>query len=157
MIKTVFDDMIAELKRIKPETIYARSVTTEALDEAANANRDQLEKGMLDNEQTTGGYAAGTVARNRERTTKVSTSDVIKFKDTGKFHKTIKAKVTRDGEIKLTSASKKAQLAQDYVDKKGLTTGNVLGLTDENLHAWYKQFVEDEFRRNLLNRILYRA
>ena len=157
MIKTVFDDLIAELKRIKPETIYARSITTEALDEAANANRDQLDKGMLDNGQTTGGYSKATVARNRERTTKVSTSDVIKFKDTGKFHKTIKAKITRDGEIKITSNSKKAQLAQDYVDKKGLTTGNVLGLTDENLQAWYKQFVEDDFKRNLLNRILYGA
>lgn len=157
MIKTVFDDLIKELKRIKPETIYSRSVSTEALDEAANANRDQLEKGILDNGQTTGGYSSATVARNRERTTKVSTSDVIKFKDTGKFHKTIKAKIARDGNLSLTSSSKKAQLAQEYVDKKGLSTGSVLGLTDDNLEKWYNQFVQDTFKRNLLNRILYGA
>jgi hypothetical protein len=152
MIKTVFDDLIKELKRIKPETVYSRSVTTEALDEAANANRDQLEKGILDNGQTTGGYSSATVARNRERTTKVSASDVIKFKDTGKFHKTIKAKITRDGNLQLTSASKKLQYAEDYVEG---VSGNVLGLTDENLEKWYNQFVQDTFKRNLLNRILY--
>jgi plastocyanin len=155
MIKTVFDDLIAELKRIKPETIYSRSVTTEALEEAANANRDQLDKGMLDNGQTTGGYAKNTETKyNDTRTTKVSAGDAVKFKDTGKFHKTIKAKVTRDGEIKITSASKKLEYAKDYISGK---SGNVLGLTDENLQAWYKQFVEDDFKRNLLNRILYGA
>jgi hypothetical protein len=156
MIKTVFDDLIKELKRIKPETVYSRSVTTEALDEAANANRDQLEKGILDNGQIIGQYSKNTEKLyNDRRTTKVSQGDLVKFKDTGKFHKTIKAKITRDGNLQLTSASKKAQLAQEYVDKKGLSTGSVLGLTDENLEKWYNQFVQDTFKRNLLNRILY--
>jgi hypothetical protein len=153
MIKTVFDDLISELKRIKPETIYSRSVTTEALDEAANANRDQLEKGILDSGQTIGQYSKNTEKLyNDRRTTKVSQGDLVKFKDTGKFHKTIKAKITRDGNLKLTSASKKLQYAEDYVEG---VSGNVLGLTDENLEKWYNQFVQDTFKRNLLNRILY--
>jgi hypothetical protein len=153
MIKTVFDDLISELKRIKPETVYSRSVTTEALDEAANANRDQLEKGILDNGQIIGQYSKNTEKLyNDRRTTKVSQGDLVKFKDTGKFHKTIKAKITRDGNLQLTSASKKLQYAKDYVEG---VSGNVLGLTDENLEKWYNQFVQDTFKRNLLNRILY--
>tara|TARA_R110000850_G_scaffold275955_1_gene416421 strand:- start:11345 stop:11812 length:468 start_codon:yes stop_codon:yes gene_type:complete len=153
MIKTVFDDLIKELKRIKPETIYSRSVSTEALDEAANANRDQLEKGILDNGQIIGQYSKNTEKLyNDRRTTKVSQGDLVKFKDTGKFHKTIKAKITRDGNLKLTSASKKLQYAEDYVEG---VSGNVLGLTDDNLERWYNQFVQDTFKRNLLNRILY--
>jgi len=157
MIKTVFDDLIKELKRIKPETIYSRSVSSEALQEAANANRDQLERGQLDSGQQTGSYAKGTEARNLERKTKVSAGDAVTFKNTGSFHKTIKAKITRDGELRLTSSSKKAILAQEYVDKKGQSEGNVLGLNEHNLQKWYEQFVEDSFKRNLLNRILYGA
>jgi hypothetical protein len=156
MIKTVFDDLISNLKRIKPETIYSRSVSQEALDEAVQANISQLERGELDSEQSIGNYSKSTVARNEKRVTKVSTSDVIKFKDTGKFHKTIKAKVTRDGDLKITSRSKKAQFAQDYVDKNGLT-GNVLGLQEDTLLEWYERFVDAEFKRNLVNRILYGA
>jgi len=155
-MKTILDDLIANLKRTKPETVYARSVSTQALDEAANANRDQLEKGTLSNSARINTYAAGTVARNEDRVTKVTTSDVIKFKDTGKFHQSIKANITRNGDLKLTSSSIKASFAQQYVDAVNPTKdGTVLGLTPENLKSWYKLFVDAEFKKALFNRIRY--
>ena len=64
MIKTEFDAMIKNLRRIKPETILRRAVTQEALDVAADLNRAQLEKGELENGARTGGYKKATVARN---------------------------------------------------------------------------------------------
>ena len=154
MIKTIFDDLIANLKRIKPETIYSRSVTTEALEEAANANREQLNQGELDNGDIIGNYSARTEAYNNVRTTKVTRGDVIKFKDTEEFHKSIKAKITRDGELNLSSKSRKAKLAQEYVEDKG-GSGSVLGLQEENLQRWYAQFVEEDFKKALIDRILY--
>jgi len=155
-MKTIIDELIANLKRIKPETIYARSVSTDALDEAANANRDQLEKGTLSDGSTLPNYKKATEARNNKRTTKVSTSDIIKFKDTGSFHKSIKAKITRNGDLKLTSSSRKAVLAQDYVDNGSISTqGTVLGLTQENLKDWYDQFVQVNFKKALFDRIRY--
>lgn len=155
-MKTIIDDLISNLKRIKPETIYARSVSKEALDEAANANVDQLEKGQLDNGQQIGGYSKATEAYNTKRKTKISAGDTITFKDTGQFHKSIKAKITRDGELEIYSRSKKAILAQTYVDKNSTIAGggNVLGLNDQNLQAWYEYFVEDAFINNLTDRIL---
>ena len=155
-MKTIIDELIANLKRIKPETVYSRSVTTEALDEAANANRDQLEKGTLSDGSTLPNYKKATEARNNKRTTKVTTSDIIKFKDTGAFHKSIKAKINRNGELKLVSSSRKAILAQDYVDNGSISKeATVLGLTPENLKDWYDQFVEASFRKALLDRIRY--
>jgi hypothetical protein len=155
-MKTILDDLIANLRRIKPETVYARSVSTEALDEAANANRGQLEKGILSNDTTLPNYKKATEARNNERVTKVTTSDIIKFKDTGQFHKSIKAKINRNGDLKLTSSSRKAVLAQDYVSANSITSdGTVLGLTQDNLHRWYKFFVDAEFKKALFNRIRY--
>ena len=151
MIKTEFDTLILNLKRIKPETILKRSVTQEALDAAADLNRAQLEKGQLENGATTGGYKKATEGRNRQRITKVTAGQPIQFKNTGKFHKSIKAKITRDGELQLNSRSNKLQYAQEYTE--GI--GNVLGLTDENLELWYKTFVEDAFKKALTDRILY--
>lgn len=155
-MKTIIDDLIKNLKRIKPETIYARSVSKEALDEAANANVDQLENSQLDNGQQIGGYSKATEAYNVKRKTKISAGNPIIFKDTGQFHKSIKAKITRKGDLEIYSRSKKAILVQSYVDKNSstVTGGNVLGLTDQNLHDWYEYFVEDTFINNLTDRIL---
>jgi hypothetical protein len=154
MIKnTVIHQLINQLRRIKPETIYARSVSGEALEEAANANRDQLEQGKLANNNNTGGYKKATESYNNSRKTKVSAGEPIKFKDTGAFHKSIKAKVKRDGTLELSSRSKKAQLAQDYIDNSN-NSGSVLGLTDENYETWYKVFVEQQFQKMLIDRIL---
>ena len=155
-MKTVIDDLIRSIKRIKPETIYARSVDQEALDEAVEANKAQLERGELDNDISLANYSRETVARNNKRRTKVSTSDVIKFKDTGNFHRSIKAKITRDGELTLYSRSKKSQYSQDYVDARPdlYEDGSVLGLQEHNLSIWYEQFVEDKFQQMLIDRIL---
>jgi hypothetical protein len=154
MIKdTVIHDLVKELKRIKFETIYSRSVDSEALEQAANLNRLQLEQGIVDTGSAIGGYKKATEAYNNVRKTKVSAGEPIKFKDTGDFHKSIKAKITRDGNLSLNSRSKKAIYAQSYVDKT--TDGNVLGLTNQNLKDWYKIFVEDNLKKNLINRILY--
>ena len=151
MIKTEFDAMIKNLRRIKPETILRRAVTQEALDVAADLNRAQLEKGELENGARTGGYKKATVARNNKRITKVTAGAPIKFKNTGKFHKSIKAKITREGELQLNSRSNKLPLAQAYVEGQG----NVLGLTDENLQLRYENFVREEFKKALLNRLMF--
>jgi hypothetical protein len=154
MIKdTVVHELIKQLKRIKIETMYSRSVDSQALEEAANLNRLQLEQGIVDTGSAIGGYKKATEAYNNVRKTKVSAGEPIKFKDTGAFHKSIKAKITKEGALALTSRSKKAVYAQSYVDKT--TDGNVLGLTNQNLKDWYKIFVEENFKKNLINRILY--
>ena len=155
MIKdTVIHELIKQLKRIKFETIYSRSVDSNALEEAANLNRLQLEQGIIDSGEIIGGYKKATEGYNNVRKTKVTAGEPIKFKDTGAFHKSIKAKITRDGDLALNSRSKKAIYAQAYVDGTN-KSGSVLGLTDENLKDWYKIFVEDNLKKNLINRILY--
>ncbi|MEY3421060.1 MAG: hypothetical protein RIR48_1349 [Bacteroidota bacterium] len=155
MIKdTVIHELIKQLKRIKVETVYSRSVSSDALEQASNLNRLQLEQGVLDSGEIIGGYKKATEGYNNVRTTKVIAGEPIKFKDTGAFHKSIRAKITRDGDLALTSRSKKAIYAQDYVDGTN-KSGSVLGLTDENLKDWYEVFVEEQFKKNLINRILY--
>jgi len=151
MIKTKFDEIIKNLRRIKGETILKRSVNQEALDVAADMNRAQLEDGKLENGASTGGYKKGTVERNRERVTKVTAGDSVKFKNTGRFHKSIKAKITRDGDLQLSSRSNKLPHAIKYTEGMG----DVLGLTDDNLEIWYKNFVREEFKKALINRLVY--
>lgn len=151
MIKTEFHALIDQLRRIKPETILRRAVTQEALDAAADMNRAQLEKGKLENGANTGGYKKATERRNLKRVTKVKAGEPIQFKNTGRFHKSIKAKITRDGELQLMSRSNKLQFAEEYTAGKG----NVLGLTDENLEIWYNRFVAEDFKKALVERILY--
>lgn len=153
MIKTVIDDMISSLKRIKPETILQRSVPQSSLDIAVEINRAQLEEGQLNSGEQLGNYSKSTEGYNNYRQTKVSSSERIKFYDTGKFHKSIKAKITKDGQLNFNSSSNKLQKIRDYLQDKGYS-GDVLGLTDENLENWFETFIQPYFVKGLQDRIL---
>lgn len=155
MIKnTIIDELISNLKKIKPETILARSTTSEALRAAEDINRSQLMDGELDTGETLPNYAKRTEkVYNVKRKTKVTTADVVKFYDSGAFHKSIKAKITNKGELALQSRSTKLDIVRTYVEKKGLK-GDVLGLQDHWLDRWYETFVADNFVKMLTDRIL---
>ena len=153
MVKTVIDELIDNLKRITPETILQRSVTSDALEAAADINRSQLQDGELSSGEALNNYALATEGYNESRRTKISSNERIKFYDTGNFHKSIKAKITKKGELALESRSNKASLAQAYVEDKGYQ-GNVLGLQDEWLSKWFENFVQDNFVKGLTERIL---
>lgn len=153
MIKTVIDDMISSLKRIKPETILQRSVPQSSLDIAVEINRAQLEEGQLNSGEQLGNYSKSTEGYNNYRETKISSSERIKFYDTGKFHKSIKAKITKDGQLNFNSSSNKLQKIRDYLQDKGYS-GDVLGLTDENLENWFETFIQPYFVKGLQDRIL---
>lgn len=154
MIKnTIIDELISNLKKIKPETILARSTTSEALRAAEDINRSQLMDGELDTGETLPNYAKATESYNNKRSTKVTNSDRIKFYDTGAFHKSIKAKITNKGELALTSRSVKLEKIREYLEDKG-ANGDVLGLQDEWLESWYETFVADNFVKMLTDRIL---
>jgi len=156
-MKTILDDLIANLKRIKPETVYARSVSTEALDEAANANRDQLEKGTLSDGAILPPYAKNTVLDTwKIRTRKVNDTEKISFKDTGDFHKSIKAQVNTKGDLTLKATSQSYKKVKEFIEFRTNSDENAaLGLTPENLKSWYKFFVDAEFKKALFNRIRY--
>lgn len=153
MIKTVIDDMISSLKRIKPETILQRSVPQSSLDIAVEINRAQLEEGQLNSGEQLGNYSKSTEGYNNYRETKISSSERIKFYDTGKFHKSIKTKITKDGQLNFNSSSNKLQKIRDYLQDKGYS-GDVLGLTDENLENWFETFIQPYFVKGLQDRIL---
>lgn len=153
MKKTVIDDLLSNLKRIKPETILQRSVPSNSLEIAADINRAQLQEGQLSNSQELNNYAKATESYNMTRETKVSSSERIKFYDTGKFHKSIKAKITRDGNLNITSSSNKLVKIREYLTDKGYG-GDVLGLTDENLEDWFETFVQPYFVKGLQDRLL---
>lgn len=150
---TVIDELISNLKRIKPETILQRSVPSSALEIAEQINRAQLEAGELSNGQEMNNYAKATESYNTTRQTKVSSSERIKFYDSGKFHKSIKAKITKDGELNFTSKSNKLEKIRAYLTEKGYS-GDVLGLTDENLENWFETFVQPYFVKGLQDRLL---
>lgn len=154
MIKnTIIDELISNLKRIKPETILIRATSSEALRAAEDINRSQLEDGELNDATILPNYAKATESYNEKRNTKVTSSDRIKFYDTGAFHKSIKAKITNKGELALTSRSVKLERIREYLEDKG-ASGDVLGLQDEWLEKWYETFVEDNFVKMLTDRIL---
>ena len=152
-MKTVIDELIDNLRRIKPETILSRSVTSQALQAAADINRSQLQDGELSSGEALNNYAKATEGYNESRSTKVSSSEKIKFYDTGVMYKTIKANITKDGQLALKSTSKKAALSQDYVKDKGYN-GNILGLQEEWVSKWFETFVQDDFLKALKDRIL---
>lgn len=153
MKRTVIDDLISNLKRIKPETILQRSVPSSSLEIAADINRSQLQDGQLSNGQELGNYTKATESYNNVRQTKVSSSERIKFYDSGKFHKSIKAKITKDGLLNLTSGSNKVEKIREYLADKGYG-GDVLGLTDENLENWFETFVQPYFVKGIQDRLL---
>jgi hypothetical protein len=152
-MRTAIDDLISQLRRIKPETILMRSVTDEALEVASDINREQLNRGELSDGGELNNYSKATEGYNSSRKTTISSSERIKFKDTGAFHKSIKAKITKDGVLQIKSGSKKAILAQEYVEDKGYS-GNVLGLQEEWEKKWYETYVHETFKRDLIDRIL---
>lgn len=155
MIKnTIIDELISNLKKIKPETILIRATSSEALRAAEDINRTQLQQGELETGETLPNYAKRTEkVYNVKRKTKVTTADVVKFYDSGAFHKSIKAKITNKGELALQSRSTKLNIVRAYVERKGLK-GDVLGLQDHWLDKWYETFVEDNFVKMLTDRIL---
>jgi len=152
-MKTVIDDLIENLKRIRPETILSRSVSSSDLQAAADINRDQLRQGELSSGESINNYSKSTEGYNESRQTKISSSERIKFYDTGAFHKSIKGSITKDGQLALKSASKKSALSQDYVKDKGYE-GNVLGLQEEWATKWFDTLVKDNFLKMLKDRIL---
>lgn len=154
MIKdTVIDLLISNLKRIKPETILQRSVTSDALEVAQAINKQQLLDGELNNGEQLGNYSKATEGFNSYRSTKVTSSDRIKFYDTGQFHKSIKAKITKDGGLQMDSRSVKLAKIRTYLEDKKYT-GDVLGLQEDELIRWFETFVQDQFVKVLTDRIL---
>jgi hypothetical protein len=153
MKRTVIDDLISNLKRIKPETILQRSVPSSSLEIAADINRAQLQDGQLSNGQELGNYTKATESYNNVRQTKVSSSERVKFYDSGKFHKSIKGKITKDGLLNLTSGSNKVEKIREYLAERGYS-GDVLGLTDENLENWIETFVQPYFVKGIQDRLL---
>lgn len=153
MKRTVIDDLISNLKRIKPETILQRSVPSSSLEIAADINRAQLQEGQLSNGQELGNYTKATESYNNIRQTKVSSSERVKFYDTGKFHKSIKGKITKDGLLNLTSGSNKVEKIREYLAERGYS-GDVLGLTDDNLENWIETFVQPYFVKGIQDRLL---
>lgn len=153
MKRTVIDDLISNLKRIKPETILQRSVPSSSLEIAADINRAQLQEGQLSNGQELGNYTKATESYNNVRQTKVSSSERVKFYDTGKFHKSIKGKITKDGLLNLTSGSNKVEKIREYLAERGYS-GDVLGLTDDNLENWIETFVQPYFVKGIQDRLL---
>jgi hypothetical protein len=153
MTDHVIDLLQKQLKRITPRTILARAVTSEMLEIASDLNRDQLSKGELNNSEKVGKYSKSTEGYNSYRNTKVSSSDTIKFYDTGAFHKSIKGKINKDGELQMTSRSRKLERLRAYLEDKGYE-GDLLGLTDENLERWFETFVRDAYVKALEERIL---
>ena len=59
-MKTVIDDLIDNLRRIRPETILSRSVTSQALEAAADINREQLRQGELSSGEALNNYSKST-------------------------------------------------------------------------------------------------
>lgn len=154
MIKnTVIDMLINNLKRIKPETILQRSVDSDALEVAQTINKQQLLDGELNNDEKLGNYSKATEGYNDYRTTRVTSSDRIKFYDTGQFHKSIKAKITRDGTLQMNSRSVKLDKIRAYLQDNKYT-GDVLGLQEDELIRWFETFVQDRFVKTLTDRIL---
>jgi hypothetical protein len=153
MKRTVIDDLISNLKRIKPETILQRSVPSSSLEIAADINRAQLQDGQLSNGQELGNYTKATESYNNVRQTKVSSSERVKFYDSGKFHKSIKGKITKEGLLNLTSGSNKVEKIREYLAERGYS-GDVLGLTDENLENWIETFVQPYFVKGIQDRLL---
>lgn len=149
----IFEELISNLKRIKPETILMRSITTEALDAAVDLNRSQLEQGELSGGSVMPNYSKATEARNNLRTTKVSKSESIKFKDTGKFYDSIKAKVNKNAQLELKSNLSKSKRIQEFIEDRFRTDEKALGLQPENLKLWYEQFVAPNFQKMLIDRI----
>jgi hypothetical protein len=152
-MKTVIDDLIENLKRIRPETILSRSVSSSDLQAAADINREQLRQGELSSGESLNNYSKSTEGYNESRSTKVTSSEKIKFYDTGGMYKTIKGSITKDGQLALKSSSKKTALSQDYVKDKGYE-GNVLGLQEEWASKWFETLVKDNFLKMLKDRIL---
>jgi len=159
MIKnTIIHQLINQLRRIKPETIYARSVDNFDLSEAEHMNRAQLDQGKLSDNTQMDTYAPRTVEDTYDiRTRKVSRTEPISFKDTGSFHKSIKAKVNRKGDLVFSSRAKTYQYVRDYIGERtnADSEDSALGLTPENLKDWYEYFIAEKFKDNLINRILY--
>lgn len=154
MIKdTVIDALINNLKRIKPETILQRSVTSDALEVAQAINKQQLLDGELNNGEQLGNYSKSTEGYNSYRSTLVSRNDRIKFYDTGQFHKSIKAKITKDGQLQMDSKSVKLAKIRAYLQDKKYS-GDVLGLQEDELIRWFRTFVQDNFVKTLTDRIL---
>lgn len=152
---TVIHRLIDNLNKIRPEAIYANSFDANDLAYAAKLNVDQLNQGQLTTGEMIGTYSDGTVARNNIRVTKVYYGDNIIFKDTGEFHKSIYAEVSKDGQLKLSSKSIKSMLAQDYVEAND-KNGTVLGLQHENLKKLYHSKIDKKFKNNLISKILER-
>jgi hypothetical protein len=154
----IIEELIRNINKLEPPRAYSKSVTKEALDASSDLNRDQLENSTLTDGSSIGGYAKATESYNNSRRTKITAGQPIKFKDSGGFHRSIRSKISKEGDLTLYSTSKKAIFAQDYVDGKfsrGNANRSVLGLTIPNLHIWYNQLVHEQFKKNLLNKILY--
>lgn len=148
MIKdTIIDQLINNLKKLNIGEIASKTISNATINDAVDLNIDQLNSGTLSNNENVGNYSKATEEYNSYRSTKVTSSDRIKFYDTGQFHRSIKAQITKKGELKITSNSRKLPRLNAYLEDKGFS-GNLLGLTDESLSEWL-----DFFKSDLVNNI----
>ena len=151
MIKdTVIDELIGNLSKLNINDVASKAITSQTLNDAVDLNLEQLGDGELNDGQEMGNYARNTVARNKERSTQVSTSERIKFYNTGAFYRSVKAKITKKGELRFSSSSRKPVRLREYLEDKGYD-GDLLGLKDENLIRW-----TDYIKEDVINEILIR-
>ena len=154
MKRTVIDDLISNLKRIKPETILQRSVTSEALEAAEDINRYQLEQGELQKGTIMNNYAKKTEEIfNPIRETKISRFEEVKFKDSGQFYKSIKAKVNKNVMLEMSAKHRNAKHVFEYIEDKGIRD-SPLGLQDQWLENWIETFVQPYFVKGIQDRLL---
>jgi hypothetical protein len=119
MINTKYlDDMIAKLSSFDVEGSIRKATESYSV-EAAALNVDQLESGISSLGTPTPNYSPRGKKRGRGR---------ITFKETGAYHKSIRAVVTKTGRLSMTSSDKKAKYLRNY---KGKT--RTLGLTKKSM------------------------
>lgn len=153
MIKnTVIDKLINNLKKLDVGAISSKTVSSARINDAVDLNLEQLSTGTLNNNETVGNYSKATEGYNTYRSTKVSSSERIKFYDTGQFYRSIKGQITNKGELKITSRSRKLPKLNSYLEDKGFT-GSLLGLTPQNIKKWlsfYKQDLINNIQKELI-------
>ena len=142
MKRTVIDDLIDNFKRLDIGEVASQSITSATLNDAVDLNIQQLNDSELNNTEQVGNYAKATESYNDYRSTKVSSSERIKFYDTGQFHRSIKASINKKGELKFNSNSRKLPRLNAYLEDKGYT-GGLLGLNEEKLASFLDFFKQD--------------